>query len=86
MCTVLLPPGGYPTAVNKYIRYSIFFVTKSSERFFSSTLQLVLPGVYAAPSTQKWWSWLHKTAADAYQSTEDQITEEQVCGRIKQSI
>jgi hypothetical protein len=21
MCTVLLPPGGYPTAVNKYIMY-----------------------------------------------------------------
>jgi len=23
MCTVLLPPGGYPTAVNKYIMYRI---------------------------------------------------------------
>jgi hypothetical protein len=25
MCTVLLPPGGYPIAVNKYIIYIIFF-------------------------------------------------------------
>jgi hypothetical protein len=23
MCTVLLPPGGYPTAVNKYIVYNM---------------------------------------------------------------
>jgi hypothetical protein len=25
MCTVLLPPGGYPFAVNKYININIFF-------------------------------------------------------------
>jgi hypothetical protein len=24
MCTVLLPPGGYPIAVNKYIIYHIY--------------------------------------------------------------
>ena len=24
MCTVLLPPGGYPTAINKYIKYRIY--------------------------------------------------------------
>jgi t-SNARE complex subunit (syntaxin) len=26
MCTVLLPPGGYPTAVNKYIIYHIIII------------------------------------------------------------
>jgi hypothetical protein len=25
MCTELQPPGGYPTAVNKYIKYQFFF-------------------------------------------------------------
>ena len=25
MCTVLLPPGGYPIAVNKYIIYHFFY-------------------------------------------------------------
>jgi hypothetical protein len=59
-----------------------FALTKSSERFFSSTMQLVLPGVYAARSTQKWFL-SHKTQP---QSIEDQITEEHVCGRIKQRI
>jgi len=27
MCTVLLPPGGYPIAVNKYIKYQNWVVT-----------------------------------------------------------
>jgi len=26
MCTVLLPPGGYPTAVNKYITLFVYTV------------------------------------------------------------
>jgi hypothetical protein len=31
MCTVLLPPGGYPTAVNKYISYHIIYVSVYSQ-------------------------------------------------------
>jgi len=30
MCTVLLPPGGYPIAVNKYIIYHILKPTKQA--------------------------------------------------------
>jgi len=32
MCTVLLPPGGYPTAVNKYIRYTLQNIFRASLR------------------------------------------------------
>jgi hypothetical protein len=60
------------------------FVTKSPE-CFSSTLQLVLPRVYAALSTQQWSSLLHKTKPQSHIG-QLMITEEQVCGRIKQSI
>jgi len=32
MCTVLLPPGGYPFPVNKYIIYHITYYIISKER------------------------------------------------------
>jgi hypothetical protein len=60
------------------------FVIKSPE-CFSTTLQLELPRVYAALSTQQWWSLLYKTKPQSHIS-QLTITEEQVCGRIKQSI
>jgi hypothetical protein len=33
MCTVLLPPGGYPTAVNKYINYLLYWQLISGHHY-----------------------------------------------------
>jgi len=39
MCTVLLPPGGYPTAVNKYItsHQDVLYITET--RIHTSTTE-----------------------------------------------
>ena len=36
MCTVLLPPGGYPIAVNKYIKYLLLHVIEQQIATYNS--------------------------------------------------
>jgi len=48
MCTVLLPPGGYPIAVKKYIKY---IISEYSFTLFSSIVVLTRNGQFLYRAT-----------------------------------